>query len=315
MYWSTIHVARRVFGSLPLSLLVGKKCWSSCSASARNSNEQQGTTVYFVRHGEAEHNILEEGESSFMVRRDLKLADPFLTNKGIAQGKAAAVTLAEKLRDNHDEKPAIVVSSTLRRALQTAELAALPIAKSEANLLALDLACEIQFGDIWNEPRDEASVNADWPRWTIEHCNPWLDCGNPPFETADNMVSRAEQIWCRLSALQSPVIVFVAHGCILHFLMWRLSAVLDDLDLAYFGNAEVRRIHLPPPDGRSLSFQELVIELERVNKELPDREVKFWNRFSKRAKAIIAAGSSEAPFWTQREWRYDQEDSDFDSKL
>eukprot|EP00931_Biecheleriopsis_adriatica_P054601 TRINITY_DN32143_c0_g1_i1.p1 TRINITY_DN32143_c0_g1~~TRINITY_DN32143_c0_g1_i1.p1 ORF type:complete len:255 (+),score=45.77 TRINITY_DN32143_c0_g1_i1:241-1005(+) len=249
-------------------------------------------------------------------RRDATLVDPHLTEVGVAQARTAAARLVEQLLECQDGQPEVIVTSTLRRALHTAELAALPVAAPAPILLALDIACEIQFGDIWNEPRDRCSVNAEWPRWMIEPANPWSDCGTPPLETADKMVARVEKVWQRLHELETPVVVFVAHGCLLGFLVRRASLATDGkLDGSFFRNGEVRRIYLPPPDGRQLCWTELVDELALARKALPEGQVSFWNRFSRRAAAITKAGKDAAPEWAEREWRYAQHDEDFDAKL
>jgi len=271
-----------------------------------------------VRHGEAEHNVVDDAVV-FARRRDTTLVDPRLTQKGKAQADAAAAALAAQLAKHFDDQPGAIVSSTLRRALQTAELAVLPVAAAGATLLAIDLACEIQYGDIWNEPRSTDSVAAEWPHWSIEPSKPWLDCGSfPPLETADKMVARAEAVWDRLAELRSPVVVLVSHGCFLQFFARRLSLAsseLEAVDCSYFSNAEVRRVRLPPPDGRRLKWVELVNELTSVKRQPSPQDIDFWNRYSKRVDAINRAGPGCGPSWAQKEWRYARHDEDFDVEL
>lgn len=307
----TFRALRPLASTVPLPfILSGSR--THCSSPGET---QAGPIVYLVRHGQAEHNVV-EFSNLFSRRQDPKLVDPDLTQVGVEQARTAAATIAKQLADHQDELPSVVVSSTLRRALHTAELAALPNAPKAA-LLALDSACEIQFWDIWNEPRDQDSVSTEWPQWTIESCILWSDCGSPAVETADHMVARAEVVWNRLVELQAPVVVLVSHGCFLSFFLRRVSLVAGDSSIvnSFFENAEVRRIRLPLPDRRHLQWKELVSELESANRQLPANDVSFWNRFSKRASAVTRSAPGFEPSWAQKEWRYAKQDEDFDTGL
>jgi len=154
-----------------------------------------GTTiVYLVRHGEALHNLVDSDPDCFAKRRDAALRDPPLTHTGEAQAKSAAAKLQDMLTKHNDGEAAAVVSSTLRRALQTAEVAALPRAAAGAPMIALDMAVEIQYDDIWNEPRSADEVAADWPEWRIEAgglTSVPEATKMPLLECADAMIARA----------------------------------------------------------------------------------------------------------------------------
>ena len=279
------------------------------------------TILYVIRHGEAQHNVLQSTlsrDAAFAKRRDAEFSDPALTTTGLAQAETAAEALAAQLAHAGDEPPNFIVSSTLRRALQTAEVAAAPVAP-EAKLVALETACEIQFGDIWNEPREAGAVASDWPKWTVAPYNDmWRGYGELPhrLETADKLIGRVEKVWRELARLsadhgQGAVLVLVAHGCFLSFLMARLSAAAQDEVMdhtTFFENAEVRRLQMPEPDGRQLQWLQLTQELAAMNNPVAQDRIEFWTRFSNRATAIDRAVSSglagTMPAWSQTEWRY-----------
>merc|ERR1719272_798499 len=68
----------------------------------------------FIRHGEAEHNILFRNKT---VEEGFKLYDPPLTEKGIRQSEAlSAYVISEGLQFD------VIVVSCLSRALETAAL-------------------------------------------------------------------------------------------------------------------------------------------------------------------------------------------------
>lgn len=308
---------RPLAAAVPISVLIGAQ--ASSQSQCESGVKRPRPVLYVVRHGEALHNVVPK-ELNFVRRRDPCLADPRLTPLGERQAAEARRTLAEKLREHGEAAPGVVVSSTLRRALQTAEAAALPLASAGCPLLSLDLACEIQFGDVWNEPLDPLDVACAWPQWRVELRRPWLRCGEPPLETADDMIRRVELLWERLAELDAPVVVLVAHGCVLSFLLKRLAcasreaATEVDHD-SLMGNCEVRRVHLPAPDGRVLTWREMLASLEEQGTPVGTPHVNFWHRYGRRASAIRNAEPGSAPWWSQREWRYSREDEAFDAEL
>jgi len=291
---------------------------------------QERPTIYLIRHGEAEHNVVDKDLPRAVVfaqRRDPSLRDPMLTTTGVAQAQSAAKELASQLQAHGDTPPRLIVSSTLRRALRTAEVATMSVAASDAILVALDTACEIQFGDVWNEPRAQSEVAAEWQRWRVVDSGGRLfeSCGEPPLETADDMVARAERVWLQLAEImqrehihEKDVVVLVAHGCFLQYFVRRLSVAageVDVVDQTYFDNAEVRRLKMPAPDGLNLQWHQLAQELAAMNRPIPPGDTQFWTRYSRRVRAINRASPATLPAWAHTEWRYAQRDEAFDAAL
>eukprot|EP00929_Paragymnodinium_shiwhaense_P008149 TRINITY_DN11208_c0_g1_i2.p1 TRINITY_DN11208_c0_g1~~TRINITY_DN11208_c0_g1_i2.p1 ORF type:complete len:310 (+),score=66.87 TRINITY_DN11208_c0_g1_i2:74-1003(+) len=282
--------------------------------------QQLAKIVYLVRHGEGFHNVIKDwwGE-----RRDPNLADPALTATGEDQARAAVETLKGQLQEHGDGELQVVVSSSLRRALKTAELGIVPVAP-DARRIIFEAAGEVLCDDIWNETRDRSAVASDWPEWTLEDdqsaedADKWLlESRKPtaPLDNAQTMLVRAELIWQRLCSLPERVIAVSAHSCFLYFLLQRLSAEkrepLPPWETIKFANGEVRRLELPPYEGQSMHWSDF-------SKLFPQGEADLWSRYSKRAAAIAAAGGKESdtrPEWALREWRFSREPAEFDADL
>eukprot|EP00747_Dinoflagellata_sp_TGD_P196108 gnl/TRDRNA2_/TRDRNA2_65785_c0_seq1.p1 gnl/TRDRNA2_/TRDRNA2_65785_c0~~gnl/TRDRNA2_/TRDRNA2_65785_c0_seq1.p1 ORF type:complete len:273 (+),score=39.28 gnl/TRDRNA2_/TRDRNA2_65785_c0_seq1:62-880(+) len=254
--------------------------------------------LYLVRHGQAAHNLVDQGADAYEKRRDAALADPALTELGMAQAQTASETLQKLLHESGDVKVDVVVSSTLRRALQTAEIAVPDLASGELPSIASDLAVEIQYDDIWNEPRDAAAVAADWKKWQIEGGIFASPDGRRLLESADELVRRSERLWARLTLLEGPVIVLVSHGCLLWFLQHRLSIASGEaIPQTWFQTAEVRRCAMPPHDGRELKHADVF--------PVTEGSAGFWKQHQRRTNMVNKArqAGSPDPSWTAKEWR------------
>ncbi len=101
-----------------------------------------------------------------------------------------------------DIRPALVLSSPLRRALRTAELAAL------SDVVVDDDLREWDYGEY--EGRTTEEIRQARPGWTI-----WT--GDPPGgETAEQVSARADRVLSRArGALRTGDVIIVGHG---HFL-------------------------------------------------------------------------------------------------
>lgn len=198
------------------------------------------------------------------------------------------------LRESGDTALDAVVSSTLSRALQTAELCMLERRKDCGSpLVALSKMVEIQCDDIWNEPR--AQVERDWPQWTVQ--------GEPVSEmdTAQSMIQRAEDVWKTILALPGKVIGVSAHGCFLFFFSRRLAAAqkkrLPSFRVDKFSNAEIRRQELPIFDGE-MSWSDM-------SRYLDSADFEFYDRYHKRATFVnLMRQNGSIPSWTLQEWRW-----------
>jgi probable phosphoglycerate mutase len=148
------------------------------------SNEG-GPEIVLVRHGQTEWSASGQHTS----RTDLPLLE---------SGRAQAAALAPKLAD-HPWK--LVLSSPLRRARETCELAGL----GEKVVLDDDLR-EWNYGEY--EGLTTQQIHEHRPDWNL-----WRD-GCPGGETADQVAARADRVLKRLREADGDCAVF-AHGHIL----------------------------------------------------------------------------------------------------
>ena len=135
--------------------------------------------LYFIRHGETEWSL----SGQHTGRTDIPLT---------AHGRDTARELGQRLR----EIPfASVLTSPLRRARQTCELAGLtPSAEVESDLAEWD------NGD--DEGRTTAEIVASRPDWNIFHD------GSPHGESPYQISERADRLITRLRTLEGNVALF-----------------------------------------------------------------------------------------------------------
>jgi probable phosphoglycerate mutase len=161
--------------------------------------------IVLVRHAETEWSR----DGRHTGRTDIPLTD---------RGRAAASTLAERLREWSFE---LVLVSPLRRARETCELAGLAArAQPRAELLEWD------YGDY--EGLTTAQIQERRPAWSL-----WRD-GCPGGESAADVGARADRVIAEASAVGGAVAVF-SHGHMLRVL-------------------GARWIALPPADGARLGL-------------------------------------------------------------
>jgi probable phosphoglycerate mutase len=154
--------------------------------------------IWLIRHGETEWSL----SGAHTSRTDLPL-----TERGRERAPLIGAALA-----NIDF--ALVLTSPLRRARETCELAGLgEAAEIDPNLQELD------YGDY--EGRTTSEIQAQRPDWSL-----WRD-GCPNGETLDHAGSRAEAVITRTTAAEGPVALF-AHGHILRILASRWLGLAAD---------------------------------------------------------------------------------------
>ena len=146
--------------------------------------------VWLVRHGETEWARL---------GRHTGLTDIPLTEMGRAQARAVGGRLA-------GQRFALVLTSPLSRAAETAAIAGFPDAIADPDLQEWD------YGAL--EGRTTAEIRGDFPDWTIWR-GPW-----PAGETVDEVGTRADKVIARARAAAGDVLVF-AHGHLLRVLAAR----------------------------------------------------------------------------------------------
>jgi probable phosphoglycerate mutase len=141
--------------------------------------------LWLVRHGETEWSAT----GRHTGRTDVPLTDA---------GRVAAQRLAAIL---HDRTFELVLTSPMRRAVETCELAGF----AGGALTTGDL-CEWDYGEYEGVTTDE--IRRKHPGWTI-----FFD-GCPGGETLEEVATRADRIIQRVRATDGPVIAF-GHGHIL----------------------------------------------------------------------------------------------------
>ena len=181
--------------------------------------------VWLVRHGETEWTITKQHTG----RTDLPLTPA---------GEAKARSLAPRLAQNGF---ALVMSSPLQRARQTAALAGFPDPVLDDRLM------EVDYGDY--EGRTSAEIRAERPDWSL-----WRD-GAAGGESIEDVGRRADAVVADLANVDGDVLLF-GHG---HF-----SRVLG-----------ARLLGLPPSDGRLLILGPGSISI--VGFEHEQRAIQSWN--------------------------------------
>jgi len=156
---------------------------STAAEAARPASSAQSTRrLFLVRHGETEWSLSGKHTS----RTDLPLT---------AEGERRAELLASVFRQHPF---ALVLTSPLRRAVRTCELAGL-ISRAEC----IDELREWDYGDY--EGRTTADIHLTHPAWNLFHD------GAPHGESAEDVAARMRRVLDRILAAQGDVAVF-GHG-------------------------------------------------------------------------------------------------------
>ena len=156
-----------------------------------NPDDPQRDELWLVRHGETEWSSL----GRHTGRTDIPLTET---------GRAQARSVQRKLAGHAF---ALVLSSPLSRALETARLAGFADqVETTDDLLEWDYGAD--------EGRTTADIRLERPGWTV-----WRD-GPLDGETADEVAVRVDRVIARVRAVDGNVLVF-AHGHVLRILAAR----------------------------------------------------------------------------------------------
>jgi len=185
-----------------------------------------GHAVLLARHSETEWSLSGQHTS----RTDLPLLE---------QGRPAAEALGRRLADRTF---ALVLSSPMLRALETARLAGL----EDAVEITEDLV-ELGYGDY--EGRTTADIRVERPDWDL-----WKD-GSPNGESLAAAAERVDRVIARAESADGDVALF-AHGHILRIL-------------------GARWLGLPPEAGGSLALS--TASLCDLGYERERRVIWLWN--------------------------------------
>ncbi|MDQ6796353.1 MAG: histidine phosphatase family protein [Chloroflexota bacterium] len=185
--------------------------------------------AWLVRHGETEW----ARDGRHTGRTDVPLTDA---------GKRQARDVVVKL---HGHRFALVLSSPLSRALETARLAGFgDVVQSDPDLMEWD------YGEY--EGLTTAQIRERQPGWSL-----WRD-GVPGGETVDQVATRCDRLIARVRAAGGDVLLF-AHGHLLRILAacW---------------------LELPPGDGRHFALSTATVSVLGWERETP--VIERWNEAS-----------------------------------
>ena len=186
--------------------------------------------VVLIRHGETEWSA---------ALRHTGRTDLPLTEKGEREAQAVGEALRAR-------RFALVLSSPLRRALETARLAGFdPQVRDEL--------AEWDYGDY--EGKTTAEIRETVPDWTI-----WR-YGGPGGESPVEVAARVDRALAEILAVEGDVLVF-AHGHVLRVLC-------------------ARWLELEPQDGRLFALDPATLSILGHERETP--VVKMWNEPAVRA--------------------------------
>jgi probable phosphoglycerate mutase len=202
-------------------------------------SENPPAEIWLVRHGETEWS---------RAGRHTGRTDVPLTEAGRDQARALRSIL-------HGRPFALVLTSPLRRARETCELAGYG-----AVCQPLDALREWDYGDY--EGRTTVSIREERPGWTV-----WSD-GVPNGETVEQVGARAASVLLRIEGAGGDVALF-SHA---HFLRILAAVWLE----------------LPPVDGRLLRLD--TASVSRLGWERETHVLLTWNEDWHRVRAALKQG-------------------------
>ena len=189
--------------------------------------------VYFIRHGEATHNVKPKpwGED---------LIDARLTEEGEQQSnrllvKATALPIE------------LVIVSPLTRAIETATRGLAPLLRREVPFVAIE-DCREQFGgNLPDKRRAVSTVGKEYPQIKWVRTTDADTLFTPERETLEALTRRADRFVEMLLKRPETHIAVVTHSS---FLAALLNAALDTTAVpqvsGWFANAEMREVRIAP---------------------------------------------------------------------
>lgn len=210
--------------------------------------------LIIVRHGQAQHNPRAEVakdngcsmEEFFALMREDDVLDARLTEIGKEQAQAA------RLANDVSESIQLVVSSTLSRAIETADHV-IPPSSSSHERISLDIFREVS-GDMLNaKRRTRTELSARFPAWSFDAVAEEDGLWTPEMENLDDAAERGYLGLKWLLERPEENILLVSHGGILRYLMERhplivvrdaRSLPVDKPAISRFGNCEMRNYRI-----------------------------------------------------------------------
>mmetsp|Transcript_33840 Transcript_33840/g.40545 ORF Transcript_33840/g.40545 Transcript_33840/m.40545 type:complete len:266 (-) Transcript_33840:152-949(-) len=239
------------YPSLPEHLHI--KAYSIDDPSISTTANTNVKTVHFIRHGQGFHNLMRDFFTA-VKRQDNpyvmhEVVDAPLTQKGRDQARALHPRIRQ-LKDDGDNKPELIISSTLCRALQTASIAFEEfLGGKEGGLVVPFVAHEMV--------RESSGVHVcDWRRPISQQRQefPLVEFGGVELEedtlfdhgrreTKDEVGERIYNFMTWLSNREEKTLAVVSHSC---WLLTVFNGVVecDDSLKSWFGTGEMRSVKL-----------------------------------------------------------------------
>eukprot|EP00931_Biecheleriopsis_adriatica_P080782 TRINITY_DN54132_c0_g1_i1.p1 TRINITY_DN54132_c0_g1~~TRINITY_DN54132_c0_g1_i1.p1 ORF type:complete len:298 (+),score=27.27 TRINITY_DN54132_c0_g1_i1:29-895(+) len=246
--------------------------------SFRRQKKALNSTIYLIRHGESTVNARakeyhEHGDAHpGRAYHEVSFFDADLTNVGREQASINVLNTLRSFLQPHDREGGmarLVVTSTLRRALETATRGVLPLLPPDnfTTWLALDYVREAMTLEIHTENDNDIPVNSDakpcnardplnQARTTFPHVD-FSQCHEEdplePIETIGSLDMRIDEfiIWLRTWERQTRQehgdvridVVVVSHYVFLRRLLSRVHGMTDSRSCG-LANCEVRMLPL-----------------------------------------------------------------------
>mmetsp|Transcript_3662 Transcript_3662/g.4058 ORF Transcript_3662/g.4058 Transcript_3662/m.4058 type:complete len:244 (-) Transcript_3662:89-820(-) len=181
-------------------------------------------TVWFIRHGQAEHNLRKPGYHD--------IPDPVLTPLGVSQVKSISVP-------NHIE---VIITSPFVRTLQTTMIGLESLIKSKP--IKIIANPDIQERNAWacdtGSPKDKIAAEFPSVDFSLLPSNDWYKKEGDYVATDEAVEARLGRFLVYLEQRPESAIAVVAHHGV-------LKVLFDGLDLK---NGEVQKRQLVKRDGR-----------------------------------------------------------------
>ena len=234
------------------TVLSGGKGVEFDRGDSSNSGRAFQRTIHFVRHGEADHNLLASkiGKKAYV---DPSVHDPPLTEKGIQD----AVSLQDRMKELAESKHLdAIVASTMNRALMTADVGCVKVQDMPIPRIVLECVRERVGHHICDGRRALTEIKAQFPEFNFDAVESEEDIlQTPERETYAQMIGRAYDFFQWL--IEHPEYNCVAVYSHSSFLFTIFQGVFDypygDVDTTWFRNGECRSVNVTIRENNTAS--------------------------------------------------------------
>lgn len=251
-----IFLARRALGKVRVTA----RPWDGASEHERAPLPPGHKRVSFIRHGEGFHNVAKQqwneqglaGEP-YTLENDpnMKYLDPSLTETGIQQAKDLQPVAAELCSWRNGPPVELIITSSMRRATQTALIAFEEAIANGMPVLAHDLCHETAGKHTCDKRLSVSQLSKEF--LPVVYRSSLLGGEEDPYwgdgrtrEPLPVVALRASQFIDWLMELPASSIVVATHSSWLLALMNAAMDVADPATRSWFGTGELRTVVLQP---------------------------------------------------------------------